>query len=621
MGTYKNEIERFVYEKCYKEIWKKVALFIAKNPFQLDLSCSRIKYPDVVTLEDMLLEYTTNVRINGDHLLFDVVVSCTINLTGDTERGNTYCDIFQWLCISCDAVVTDKVDTLNVISITRYNRNCVHKEDGQITSKNIVPIIYKKELEDEATTFLEEFYPEALKSPMPVPITKIAEAMGLEIYQGYRISDDFSIFGQICFSSGEVEVYDLFKCSKSKILVKRGTILVDICTFWERNLGCVNNTIAHEVYHWYKHRMYASIKHILNGSKVIACRCPSSMTYPAEKSSWTDEQFMEWQANNMAPRILMPKDQFQMKVRELYKSYDYDNTPLKINVLVCIADELAKFYGVSKQSVLIRMIETGFSEAAGIYHYASDRHYYISREDAFHAYRNDAEFRKITDSGLFRYVNGYYVIDDVLYIDQDDLGICSLSDYAWSHLEECALQFSRTKIVCTELHKPLPIEIMHHDNPEYEFSGFDSKRNSNIISEATEKKRQEFERQQAVRKALYGESKTCWQLMYEIILSKRMSKSHFCSITGLGEEVYRKAKKNHNSAPNIRTIVAFSCGLGLGIDITEKLLQAAGHAFDGSDEHQALKFCITGFSGCRIEECNDFLTSYGYESLGTHQRF
>ena len=167
--------------------------------------------------------------------------------------------------------------------VSRYTGNHVHKEDGQVTSKNIVPIVYGKDLEDEATTFLEQFYPQALITPMAVPIAEIATTMGLEIFQGYRISDDFSIFGQICFSSGEVEVYDLFKCHKSTLSVRRGTILIDACTFWERNLGCVNNTIAHEVYHWYKHRMYAAIKHILNGSKVIACRCPSSMTYPSEK--------------------------------------------------------------------------------------------------------------------------------------------------------------------------------------------------------------------------------------------------------------------------------------------------------------------------------------------------
>ena len=266
------------------------------------------------------------------------------------------------------------------------------------------------------------------------------------------------------------------------------------------------------------------------------------------------------------------------------------------------------------------MIETGFKEAAGAYHYSSGHHCYINREDAFHAYSNDSEFRKLIDSGLFRYVDGYYVIDDAAYIECDDSGNYSLTDYAWANLDKCALQFTWKKISRFDGHKHLPIAIMHHENSEYELSGFDSEQNSTVISDAVERKRQEFERQKAVRKITFGEAKTCWQLIYEIIESKGMSKSHFCSATGLGEEVYRKAKNNNDTTPSLRTIIAFARGLDLGIEVTERLLQSAGHAFNDSDEHQALRFCVTNFSGCPLEECNEFLTSYGYAPLGTQQR-
>lgn len=98
-----------------------------------------------------------------------------------------------------------------------------------------------------------------------------------------------------------------------------------------------------------------------------------------------------------------------------------------------------------------------------------------------------------------------------------------------------------------------------------------------------------------------------------------MSKSHLCNATLLGEEVYRKAETN-NGIPKLRTIVAIACGLDLDIGLTERLLQLAGHAFNESTEHQALRFCITGLSGHSIEDRNAFLESYGYESLGSKQR-
>lgn len=619
LKSYRNEIEQFIYEICYRPMWEAAYKFIYEHPYQLDLSFSRIKYPDVAILEDMLLEFTKNIRILDERLLFDAVVSCTINLS-DNNRCSS-CDLSQWLVISFDATITEKLESLIVTSIKSYSSNADKQNAGQPVSNNIVPIIYKEDLDTEATIFLEKYCPEALTTPMSLPIENIAKTMGLEIIQGHCITDDFSIFGQICFSEGEADVYDLFKCKQSKIPVRRGTILIDAYTFWERNLGCVKNTIAHEVFHWYKHRMYAAIKHILRNEKVIACRCPASMIYPENTSKWTDEQIMEWQANSIAPRILMPINTFQEKVKELYLQYDYDNTPLKIAVITCVADNLARFYGVSRQSALIRMIETGFKEATSVYQYnnTSGHHAYLTREDAFHAYSNNSELRKLVDSGLFKYVDGYFVIDTSQYVTKTENNVNCLTNYAWEHLEECTLKFSWEAIQKPSKHKHLPFEILHRANAEQKVSSFNEEQNTAVISEATRKKREEFEKQNNLRKSLFG-NKSCWEMMYEIIQTRGLSKPHFCNLTGLGEEVYRKAEKNIDTRPSLRTIVAFSRGLDLNIQTTEKLLQLAGHSFDDSDEHQALKFCITGFSGLPIDECNEFLESYGYEPLGTQQR-
>lgn len=624
MGNYRDEIERFIYEICYKPIWTAVSDYVSQHLSLLDLTCSRIKYPDSAFVEDMLLEFTKNIRIDGDSLLFDAVVSCTMNLTEDNYRGYASCDLNQWFLVSCEAVIKDKLESLNIVNVQQYTPGLRSQSAGQTVSKNIVPILYKKDLEDEAAAFLEHHYPEALEKPMPVPITEIAESMGLSIVEGHRITDDFSIFGEIYFSPGKAEVYDLFQCTTQELEVQRGTILIDAYTYWERNLGCVKNTIAHEVYHWYKHRMYAAIRYILYGRDYVACRCPSNMVYPGKDDEWTDEQRMEWQANSMAPRILMPLRTFQMKVDELYKQYDYANSSLKIAVLTCIADDLAKFYGVSRQSALIRMMETGYKEAASIYNYDSDSpfHNYVSQSDAFYAYCADSEFRKLVDSGLFRYVNGYFAIDDEQFISKDENGTYALTDYAWSHLSECTLQFSWQTVRPSPTEKRFPDVILHRANADRKVSKYDAGQNSGVIkmSEELRQKREEFERQNAVRQIAIPQ-KTCWELIFEILQARGMSKLHFCSATGLGEEVYRKAEKNIDTRPTMRTIIAIARGLDLDIGTTEKLMQLAGHAFDESDEHRALRFCVTGFPGGTIEEANEFLESYDFKPLGTQERY
>ena len=117
------------------------------------------------------------------------------------------------------------------------------------------------------------------------------------------------------------------------------------------------------------------------------------------------------------------------------------------------------------QDNLIRMIETGFKEAAGAYHYSSGHHCYINREDAFYAYSNDSAFRKLIDSGFFRYVDGYYVIDDGVYIDCDDSGNYSLTDFASIFMTTGSLQESSMISVSAEQMRRLVTVYRHFYMP------------------------------------------------------------------------------------------------------------------------------------------------------------
>lgn len=621
MTSDRNEIEQFIYQVCYKPMWEKVAEYVAQHPCNLDLKFSKIKYPDAATLMDMLFEFALNTRINDDHLLFDAVVSCTIDLSAEDHRGPSFHDISQWFILSCEAVVTDQLKSFEVKEFRQYKERSRKATSEQAVSKNIVPIIPKKDLDNVATDFLTKFCPEALEQPMPIPISEIAENMGLQIIQGYRISDDFSIFGEIFFSEGIVPVQDLFKSQTKQLKVSRGTILIDTYTFWERNLGCVKNTIAHEVFHWYKHRMYAAIKQILHNKKIIACRCPTESIYPRKRTQWTDEQIMEWQANSIAPRILMPYYTFCQKVDELYSKYSYHGLSEENPILINIVNELANFYGVSKQSTLIRMIETGYKEAAGIYQYNKTNNFfsYIKPDAAFYIYTTDAEFRRLIESDLFKYVNGYFIINDVQYIQKDEAGQYFLTDFAWANLDQCTLKFTWTQIT----HQQINNDIFHRKNKDVKLPYFDAFQNKDSIHSSEEGERYSvcYERQNAIIDITINKE-SCWQAIYAIIQYLGISKAHFCELTHLGEEVYRKAKNDVPTNPSLRTIVAIALGLNLNLEITENLLKLAGHAFSKNNEHKHLKFCIIMFfqSAHSIDDANEFLKYKNLKPLGTIQR-
>lgn len=109
MGKYRDKIEHFIYEICYQPIWAAISEYVSQHLSLLDLTYSRVKYPDSAYVEDMLLEFTKNIRIDEDTLSFDAVVSCTMNLTEDNYRGTASCDLSKWFLVSCEAVIEDKL--------------------------------------------------------------------------------------------------------------------------------------------------------------------------------------------------------------------------------------------------------------------------------------------------------------------------------------------------------------------------------------------------------------------------------------------------------------------------------------------------------------------------------
>jgi hypothetical protein len=225
-----------------------------------------------------------------------------------------------------------------------------------------VPHIWKSELDAEATAFLSKYFPEALKQPICVPIEHIAtDIMHLRIVE-YHLSEDLSILGQICFTDGLAEIYDQDKDEYREIFVKAGTMIIDPDTYAKRNLGSKRNTISHECYHWFRHRQYHMMAAQMAGQSAPVYRCPIVPKGENEQKEWTDEDWMEWQANNVAPRILMPIE----TVRMVYKKMAAESLH---NAFVAkglrpqsewIIEQTAGFYMVSKQAAEIRLKELGY---------------------------------------------------------------------------------------------------------------------------------------------------------------------------------------------------------------------------------------------------------------------
>ncbi len=213
------------------------------------------------------------------------------------------------------------------------------------SDRKLIPYIPPSEYDKVASEFLELYYPEALNQPLPVPIEQIAKSgLGLDI-KYVTLSEEQDIFGITVFTDGIVEVYDQTEMLYDSVSFKSKTVLIDPEAVKKTNIGCLNNTIAHECVHWYKHRYYYKMQKYVYSRYAKYCKCHVSQL----PSLLEDESIMEAQATGIAPRILMPKATFVELAESLGVS---DGREGKDSI--CF---LADFFKVSKQSVRIRIKE------------------------------------------------------------------------------------------------------------------------------------------------------------------------------------------------------------------------------------------------------------------------
>ncbi len=214
-------------------------------------------------------------------------------------------------------------------------------------ARKLIPYIPPEEYDIIATEFLEEYYPDALKKPMIVPIKNIAvNEMGLNLEE-ICLSEESDIYGMTIFAGGLVDYYDLEEGLYDTKEFAEKTVLIDPEAVKKTNSGCRNNTIAHECVHWYKHRYYYKMQRITMPRYAKYCRCKVDPNLDVSD----DENIMESQAIGIAPRILMPKQPFIEAAEYLGISIGKNNYQS-----IC---KLSEFFDVSKQSVEIRLTECG----------------------------------------------------------------------------------------------------------------------------------------------------------------------------------------------------------------------------------------------------------------------
>ena len=489
---------------------------------------------------------------------------------------------------------------------------------------------FVQDLEKEAEDFLRKYEcADAIDTPRCIPIRDIAtRLMSLDIVDTEYLSYDGSVQGAIAFTNGIIDVYDWSTEQNIGYKVSHPTLFVDADIL---NTGRVNNTIAHECFHWWRHRNYFNFKRTHENGTEFAFRCNNRTSHFGSLlgGQWSDEDKMEWQAKTIAPKILMPRNAFRKKVDETYKLLCSNNGLTKLSVTSNVIDVVSDFFAVSKQSAAIRMLELGYQEAeeycstdatnnertpqsnkkgsTAKYHLRP-----ITRIQAFELYFSNDLLKAALDTGAFHFADGYFVLNDSKYLQTNSFGKKTLTKYAKNHLTECAFDFS-VCLVPDGLMHGLPSIMYRSDSVFREESTFEANTQNTELFNKSKDFEKKLKRSQAtaVTPAMWMKQRMDDEHWYETTFETKtkLDKMNFSRVQG-GTHKF-----------TMRPLVAMGVGLSLDLSEMEEVLSLGGMTFiKGDREHEAYKYLFTAFYGKDIDECNEFLQAVNVPLLGTQQR-
>ena len=585
--------KEFVKDKCYNGLYAAAEKYVSDNWESIDLYTRKIHSIGSVEMTDGRIERVYVEDRPGMKVAFDVGFEVDL----DIHEGDYHYDESEeksiWIRIPCEGDLSCGLDDWTVDE-DRIKLYSPERAPANSLSDALVPYIPYDQLDKEATQFLKDNYPEALKitphgePPVFVDPQKIAAKLGLTV-EMKRIKEDASVFGQLYFSDTEADLYNADLGENVPTHVDGKTILVDPKMFLLRNLGSVNNTIIHECVHWVKHQKVFILEKLFNAdASHISCEVVGGAASQVAKSA--TEQ-MEKQANQLAPRIQMPAEPFRAKANEYIGKFMREtNAKHTIDVMEQVICALEADFVVSKQAAKIRLVELGFDEAIGTFTYL-DGHYVrphsfrkgslkvnqtfsLSAQDAAIERFVNPELRKLTESGDYLFIDNHYVYNAPLYVQPDEDGNLDLTDYARAHMDECCLIFDM-KITskvgdCSNYHTAC---FLNREDSDVTFeihfhNGFENAPQERQV--AMRKKQQEEELK--IRRQMTDDPLQCIQLIMEWRKVK---------FTELGDLIDRNPKTlsrivKGETEPSQDTLLLICFGLKLPPIISSKLLEVFG---------------------------------------------
>lgn len=583
----------YLEDVYYNLIFDRLKSYVFSNRSKLNLSTYSVPDPSYVALTDFHIMGVCFHEAENDRLEFRASIQTEIEISGRNRRDYESDSTDYWFSVLFTAVLRDGLHDVKMINISEYTKERFDAEDS--LTKYLIPYIYAKELEAHAEKFLMRYYPQALDEPMPLPIKDVLNAMGLSMRLAPLPND---VFGQTFFKEATVEVFNnATDRSIIKETIKPGTILVNPDNFFMRNIGSTNNTIIHECVHWDKHYKFFELQKLLNpDSSAISCAVveeyKKGSDHLSEELSW-----MEWQANAIAPKILIPARTGKSKLIEILGKLHRGLPNLRNGYIMELAiSEFADFFKVSTTVAKIRAVELGFEQAAGVFNFVDGRNYppfnfasgSLKKGQTFIIDRNNAiveatlnpELSEDIKTGKFIHAGGMFVINDPKYVNIVEDEEATLTDYALEHVDECCLVFDRTTRISNKYDDSfyrICFLCRDADSKCFVEAKFNPKegKNEDIQKRAREMSTIAMEAKRVADILAEVPSSFCGALDYHIN-RRGYTNEKVEERTGISSRMIQDYRNKRDTKPTLQSVLALCIGLNLQPAFSYDLISKAG---------------------------------------------
>lgn len=616
----------YIKKRFDSNFWAAAESYLEENLDSLDIELRRIHRTGETEISDVKVEHVWVEDKPGMEIHFDVAVSIWFETHEGDYHYDDYDENIVWMMAHCRGDLDKNLDDFEILSVSKYD------EKNRVESPMddaLVPVMNKNQLDDIAEQFLHKHYKKALLEPMWLDPLELAENMGLTVrYE--NITKDGTVFGRSFFCDCLADLYNPLTDEIYQESITAGTILVDKKTAFLSVLGSVNNTIVHECVHWDKHKKVFALVRLYDSSlSNIGCKVIGGVAENHRDSV----DWMEWQANALAPRIQMPITMFKKKVEQLISKYRREmNAYDIIDIIEPIINELVITFGVSRLAAKIRMLDAGYEVAAGTFIYVDncyvkphkksngtlDRNktFSISARDAIVESKFNPELIAILANNEYVFVDSHFVLNTPLYLETDRYGKLTLTHYARNHMEECCLVF--------ELKIKTPVTERYHTE-----CFLNRDKSSDIIFEAhySEKSKNAKNQVQMIKDyngdLLLIAKKLPMNFsgsLDALIRWSEMTEEELAEAADMSEKTIQRLRNTEPDNVTIETVMQLCIGMKLPPVLSTCLMRASGKSFMMTEQHIMYQFLLNSCYHMSIFDCNEMLTAQGLKPLGKLNR-